>query len=76
MLDVCLTVPARILEVIGDRAVASSGEGARWVDVSQVNVRPGDYVLVQGAVAVLVVDRRDAEDLLAAWDEIQDVTYA
>ncbi len=67
----CLTVPAKVLELQGDRAVVASRGWTRDVDVSHVRVTPGDYVLVQGGVAMMVVDRREAEEMLAAWDEVE-----
>ncbi len=67
----CLTIPARVLQVHGDRATVESRTGRREVDVSHVKVRRGDYVLVQGGVAMTTIDRRDAEATLAAWDEVE-----
>ncbi len=67
----CLTIPARVIEVHGDRATVESRTGRREVDVSYVKVRRGDYVLVQGGVVMMSVKRRDAEAMRAAWDEVE-----
>ncbi|HKZ90303.1 MAG TPA: HypC/HybG/HupF family hydrogenase formation chaperone [Thermoplasmata archaeon] len=67
----CLTVPAEVLEVHGTRATVSSRGWTRVVDTRQVPVRPGDFVLVLGGVALMQVDRDAAEDMLAAWDEVE-----
>ncbi len=66
----CLTIPFRVRSVEGDRAIVESQGRVREVDVSRLSVRPGDYVLVQGGVAMMTVDARDAEAMLEAWDEI------
>ena len=67
----CLTIPARVLEVHGNRATVESRTGRREVDVSHVKVKRGDYVLVQGGVAMMTIDRRDAEATLTTWDEVE-----
>jgi hydrogenase assembly chaperone HypC/HupF len=66
----CLTIPFRVRYVEGDRAIVESQGRVREVDVSRLSVKPGDYVLVQGGVAMMTVDARDAEAMLEAWDEI------
>jgi hydrogenase assembly chaperone HypC/HupF len=66
----CLTTPAQVLEVRGGRALVVSRGRHREVDASQVRVAPGDYVLVQGGVVVMRIERSDAEEMLAAWDEV------
>lgn len=67
----CLTVPARVVEVHGNRATIESRTGRREIDVSHVAVKRGDYVLAQAGVAMMTVKRRDAEAMLASWDEIE-----
>ncbi|HEY5606534.1 MAG TPA: HypC/HybG/HupF family hydrogenase formation chaperone [Thermoplasmata archaeon] len=66
----CLTIPFRVRSVEGDRAIVESQGRVREVDVSRLSVKPGDYVLVQGGVAMMTVDVRDAEAMLEAWDEV------
>lgn len=67
----CLSVPAKVLEVRGDRAVVTSRGWTREVDASHVKARPGGYLLVQGGVAMMTIDAREAEEILAAWDEVE-----
>ena len=69
----CLTLPAKVLEVHEGRALVTSRGWIREVDAAPLAVRPGDFVLVQGGVAMMVVDRRDAESMLAAWDEVEAI---
>ena len=67
----CLSVPAKVLEIRGDRAVVLSRGWTREVDASHVRAVAGDYLLVQGGVAMMVLDRKEAEEILSAWDEIE-----
>lgn len=68
--EMCLTIPYRVVSVEGARAVVESQGRVREVDVSHILVRPGDYVLVQGGVAMMTIDRKEAESMLEAWDEV------
>lgn len=67
----CLTVPAKVLETRGKKAVVTSRGWTREVDTSHVKVHAGDYLLVQGGVAMMAIDRKEAEDILEAWDEVE-----
>ena len=67
----CLTVPAKVLEVHGRKAVVSSRGWTREVDASHVKTRVGEYLLVQGGVAMMTIERKEAEDILEAWDEVE-----
>lgn len=72
----CLTVPAKVLEVRGGRALVTSRNGTREVDVSHVQVRAGDYLLVQAGVAMMVLDAKEAEETLQALDEVEAASDA
>jgi len=72
----CLTVPAKVLEIRGHRALVTSRGWTREVDVSHVDAHVGDYLLVQGGVAMMTIDRKEAEDILSAWDEVEATGHA
>ncbi len=72
----CLTIPAKVVEMRGERAVVTSRGWTREVDASHVQARVGDFLLVQGGVAMMTVDRREAEEILAAWDEVEAADHA
>ncbi len=67
----CLSVPAKVLEVRGHKALVSSRGWTREVDASHVKARVGEYLLVQGGVAMMIIDRKEAQDILEAWDEVE-----
>ncbi len=67
----CLTVPAKVLEKHGKKAVVTSRGWTREVDASHVKVKVGDYLLVQGGVAMMTMHRKEAEETLKAWDEVE-----
>ncbi len=67
----CLAIPARVTIVEGDKAKVDFGEGVlREINVSLVEPRVGDYVLVHAGYAIQKMDERDALETLALWNEI------
>ena len=64
-----------MLEVSGNIAKVDFGDGAvREVDVSLVDVKPGQYVLVHVGYAIQVIDEEEAKETLRLWDEILSVS--
>lgn len=67
----CLTVPAKVLEVHEDRALVTSRGWTREVHTPQLSVTPGDFVLVQGGVVMMRLAPEEAKEMLEAWDELE-----
>jgi len=66
-----LAIPAKILEVKGETAKVDFGAGTiRDVNVSLVEPKVGEYVIVHAGYAIEVLDRKAAEETLALWNEI------
>ncbi len=67
----CLAIPAKVIEIQGNTAKVDFGEGVlRAVNVTLVNPRLGEYVLVHAGYAIQVIDRKAAEETLRLWEEI------
>ena len=67
----CLAIPARVVEVSGTKAKVDFGEGVlREVNVSLVEAKVGDYVLVHAGYAIQVLSREEALETLRLWREI------
>ena len=67
----CLAIPARVERVNGDRAQVDFGEGVlREVNVTLVEAKVGDYVLVHAGYAIQTMDEKDALETLSLWNEI------
>lgn len=70
----CLAVPARIIEINGDLAKVDFGGGVvREVNISLVDAKVGDYVLVHAGYAIQVLEMEEAEEILMLWKEILKV---
>jgi hydrogenase expression/formation protein HypC len=69
----CLAIPAKVVEISGNTAKVDFGAGTvREVDVSLVDAKIGEYVIVHAGYAIEVLDRKAAEETLALWNEILD----
>jgi hydrogenase expression/formation protein HypC len=67
----CLAIPARVMSVKGEKAQVDFGEGIlRDVNVTLVDAKVGEYVLVHAGYAIQKMDEKDAKETLALWNEI------
>jgi len=67
----CLAIPAKVIEVKGETAKVDFGAGTiREVNVSLVDAKIGEYVIVHAGYAIEVLDQKAAEETLALWNEI------
>jgi len=67
----CLAIPARVMSVHGEKAQVDFGEGVlRDVNVTLVDAKVGEYVLVHAGYAIQKMDEAEAKETLALWNEI------
>jgi len=67
----CLAIPAKVVEINGDTAMVDFGAGTtREVNISLVDAKVGEYVIVHAGYAIEVLDQKAAEETLALWNEI------
>ncbi|HTY74037.1 MAG TPA: HypC/HybG/HupF family hydrogenase formation chaperone [Candidatus Nanoarchaeia archaeon] len=67
----CLAIPARVVSVSGDKAQVDFGEKVlREVNVTLVDAKVGEYVLVHAGYAIQKMDQKEALETLSLWDEV------
>lgn len=67
----CLGVPGRVVEVKDEfTAIVDFGGVKREIDISLVDVKPGDYVIVHAGVAISKLDIEEAKELLNLWRQV------
>jgi hydrogenase expression/formation protein HypC len=67
----CLAIPAKVISVKEEKAKVDFGEGVlREVNVTLVNAKTGDYVLVHAGYAIQVLDEKEALETIRLWNEI------
>jgi hydrogenase expression/formation protein HypC len=71
----CLAIPAKVIEVKDKMAWVDFGEGVlRDVNITLVEPKVGEYVLVHAGYAIQVLDKESAEETLDLWREILATT--
>jgi hydrogenase expression/formation protein HypC len=69
----CLAIPGKVVSLKDDNAKVDFGEGVlREVNVTLVNVRVGDYVLVHAGYAIQALDEKEALETISLWNQILD----
>jgi hydrogenase expression/formation protein HypC len=67
----CLAIPAKVVSITGDSAQVDFGEGVlREVNITLVEAKVSDYVLVHAGYAIQVLSEEDAQETLRLWNEI------
>ena len=70
----CLAYPGKVVRIDGELASIDYGpDGVRDnVNVTLIDVKVGNYVLVQGGFAIRVLSEKEAQESLDAWKMIQE----
>ncbi|MBA3045838.1 MAG: HypC/HybG/HupF family hydrogenase formation chaperone [Candidatus Thermoplasmatota archaeon] len=67
----CLAVPGKVIEITEDKAIIEYSEGVTNVaNISLVEVKLGDYVLVHAGFAIRILSESDALETIALWNEM------
>ena len=72
----CLAIPGKIVEIEKDHqhATVDYGDGTkRKANISLVEVKKGDYVLVHAGFAIEVLDEKEAKETLSLFREMLSV---
>jgi len=70
----CLSMPGKVVAIKGDLASVDYGTlGMRGnVNITLVDAKLGDYVLVQGGFAIKLLTDQEAKESLEAWRLVQE----
>ena len=69
----CLAIPGKIVDIDAEkeRAVVDYGDGTkREANITLVEVKIGDYVLVHAGFAIQVLDEKEAKETLDLFREM------
>jgi len=70
---VCLAIPGKIVEIDKNKehATVDYGEGTkRKANITLVNVKIGDYILVHAGFAIEVLNEKEAQETLDLFREM------
>jgi hydrogenase expression/formation protein HypC len=67
----CLAIPAKIISLDGTIAHVDFGQGVlRDVNVSLVEAKVGEFVLVHAGYAIQVLEEKEALETLSLWKDV------
>ena len=73
----CLAVPGKIIEIQGDKATIEYGQGVtNTANISLVDAKVGDYVLVHAGFAIQRLDEKEALETLEVWRQVLEASGA
>ncbi|MBE0518381.1 MAG: HypC/HybG/HupF family hydrogenase formation chaperone [Thermoplasmata archaeon] len=66
----CLAVPAEVKSIDGMMATVDFGGVSRTANISLVDAKIGDYVIVHAGYAIQLLDKEEAEKTLELFREM------
>lgn len=70
----CLSIPGKIIEIDGLKAVADILGASREISIELVEgIELGDYVLIHAGCAIQKLDREEAQNTIDLFNELKDV---
>ncbi|MCU0852872.1 MAG: HypC/HybG/HupF family hydrogenase formation chaperone [Thermoplasmata archaeon] len=72
----CLAVPAEVKSIDGHMATVDYGGVKRQANISLVEAKVGDFVIVHAGYAIQVMDREEAEKTLDLFRQLLEVEDA
>jgi hydrogenase expression/formation protein HypC len=68
----CLAIPGKVLSIEGDEAEVDFGGVKKQANVSMVEVKTGQWVVVHAGFAIEVMDEDEAQETLKLWNDMLD----
>jgi len=72
----CLAVPAEVKSIDGHTATVDYGGVTRNANISLVDVKVGEYVIVHAGYAIQVLDKEEARKTLDIFKEMLELENA
>lgn len=69
----CLAVPAEVKSIDGHKATVDYGGVSRTANMSLVEAKVGDFVIVHAGYAIQVMNREEAEKTLELFREMLEL---
>ncbi len=66
----CLAIPGRIVRIEGSSADVDFGGVMRRVNISLVEAKKGDWVVVHAGFAIETMDEAEAKETIKLWEEL------
>ena len=74
----CLAIPGKVIAINGENGDIDFGGVIKHTNLSMVDAKVGDWVVIHAGFAIEVMDEEDAQETIRLWNEVLDhdeVTY-
>lgn len=68
----CLAIPGKIVSIDGDQGEVDFGGVLKKTNLSMVEAKVGDWVVIHAGFAIEVMDEDDAQETIRLWNEMLD----
>ena len=69
----CIAIPGKVLDIIDGKGKVDFSGNIVDVNVSLINAKVGDYVLVHAGCALEIMGKDKAEELMELFKELEEV---
>ena len=66
----CLAIPGKIISINGDTAEIDFGGVVKQANVTMVESKTGDWVIVHAGFAIEIMDEEEALKTIDLWNEV------
>ena len=68
----CLAIPGKVIAIDGDTGDIDFGGVTKQTNLSMVEAKVGDWVVIHAGFAIEVMDEEDAKETIRLWNEVLD----
>jgi len=68
----CLAIPGKLIAIHGDTGDVDFGGTVKQTNISMVEAKVGDWVVIHAGFAIEVMDDTEAEETLKLWNDVLD----
>lgn len=68
----CLAIPGKVIAINGETGDIDFGGVTRQTNLSMVEAKIGDWVVIHAGFAIEVLDEEDAQETLKLWNDVLD----
>ncbi len=68
----CLAIPGKVVAINGDIGDIDFGGVTKQTNLSMVEAKVGDWVVIHAGFAIEVMDEDDAQETIKLWNDVLD----
>ena len=68
----CLALPGKIIAINDDIGDVDFGGVTKQTNISMVDAKVGDWVIIHAGFAIEVMDEEDAQETISLWNDVLD----